>query len=54
MDTVGNMGDGDLIFGSSRPNMRPHAPGHFSVQFTDPVAVLRHAQPQNKHGKRGA
>ena len=31
--------------------MRPHPPGHLAVQFADAVAVLGHAQPQNKHGE---
>ena len=52
VDAVGDMGNGYFRFRSSRPDVGPHAAGNLAVEFADPVAVLGHAQSENKHGKR--
>ena len=53
MYSVSDMDNGNFIFRPAGPDMGPHASSHLAVQFADAVAVLRHPQSQNKHGKGG-
>ena len=52
MDTIGDMRDRNLAFRNPWPDMLPHLPGDFSMQFAHAVAILGHTLTQNKHGKR--
>ena len=51
MDSVGNVGDRDIIFTPLRPDKVPHLPGHSSVKLGYGVATLRKAQRQHGHAE---
>jgi len=52
VDTVGDVGDGDVRLGDVRPDALPHPPRHGAVQSADRIGVGRETDGQDRHAER--